>query len=260
MSRKKIGLAVLVTLALAISGVAVAAHEFNDVPDSHTFHDDIRWLEDNDITRGCNPPANDLFCPEDSVTRGQMAAFLHRFADNVAAGPGPQGETGPQGPQGDTGPQGPQGETGEPGQVLVATRITAENPDFGGVQVVEIDTVAPTSGGPDFGDGAQLFDEVALEEGTYKIEGVVQFFDFTGENVGEVEYGVARTFLDGIAQGTLWTSDIPDDGNNAAQASGSQVISVPEGGATLTMEALIRGSETEGGHAGANLIVTQFNE
>jgi hypothetical protein len=30
------------------------------------------------ITRGCNPPANDKFCPASSVTRGQMAAFLNR--------------------------------------------------------------------------------------------------------------------------------------------------------------------------------------
>jgi hypothetical protein len=30
------------------------------------------------ITHGCNPPANDRFCPYDTVTRGQMAAFLTR--------------------------------------------------------------------------------------------------------------------------------------------------------------------------------------
>jgi hypothetical protein len=30
------------------------------------------------ITVGCNPPANDLFCPKDNVTRGQMAAFMRR--------------------------------------------------------------------------------------------------------------------------------------------------------------------------------------
>jgi hypothetical protein len=27
---------------------------------------------------GCNPPVNDRFCPAQSVTRGQMAAFLNR--------------------------------------------------------------------------------------------------------------------------------------------------------------------------------------
>jgi len=30
------------------------------------------------ITAGCDPPVNDRFCPDDVVTRGQMAAFLHR--------------------------------------------------------------------------------------------------------------------------------------------------------------------------------------
>jgi hypothetical protein len=31
------------------------------------------------ITKGCNPPANDMFCPGRRVTRGQMAAFLRRL-------------------------------------------------------------------------------------------------------------------------------------------------------------------------------------
>jgi hypothetical protein len=42
------------------------------------FEADIEWLAKSGITKGCNPPANDQFCPDDSVTRGQMAAFLVR--------------------------------------------------------------------------------------------------------------------------------------------------------------------------------------
>lgn len=30
------------------------------------------------MTSGCNPPANDRFCPDDLVLRGQMASFLGR--------------------------------------------------------------------------------------------------------------------------------------------------------------------------------------
>ena len=30
------------------------------------------------VTLGCHPPVNDRFCPGSNVTRGQMAAFLHR--------------------------------------------------------------------------------------------------------------------------------------------------------------------------------------
>jgi len=52
-----------------------------------TFRADIEWLAAEGITRGCNPPLNNLFCPADYVTRGQMAAFLTR-ALNLAAGAG----------------------------------------------------------------------------------------------------------------------------------------------------------------------------
>jgi hypothetical protein len=51
---------------------------FLDVPGSHTFFGDVEWLAGEGITRGCNPPLNDRYCPDDPVTRGQMAAFLDR--------------------------------------------------------------------------------------------------------------------------------------------------------------------------------------
>jgi Tol biopolymer transport system component len=54
------------------------SHDFTDVGSSNIFEDDICWLADQGITRGCNPPANTEFCPTDPVTRGQMAAFLVR--------------------------------------------------------------------------------------------------------------------------------------------------------------------------------------
>jgi parallel beta-helix repeat protein len=38
----------------------------------------IEKLAFSEITKGCNPPLNDLYCPNASVTRGQMAAFLVR--------------------------------------------------------------------------------------------------------------------------------------------------------------------------------------
>ncbi len=48
------------------------------------FMSDIEWLSATGITRGCNPPANDMFCPEGNVTRGQMAAFIRRaFGDMI---------------------------------------------------------------------------------------------------------------------------------------------------------------------------------
>jgi hypothetical protein len=42
------------------------------------FVNAIDWLADEDVTRGCNPPFNHRFCPDDRVTRGEMAVFLSR--------------------------------------------------------------------------------------------------------------------------------------------------------------------------------------
>jgi O-succinylhomoserine sulfhydrylase len=37
---------------------------------------DIAWLAATGIATGCNPPANDRFCPNADMTRGDMAAAL----------------------------------------------------------------------------------------------------------------------------------------------------------------------------------------
>ncbi len=107
--------AALVTMAFG-TGVVLATHQFPDVPTSHTFHDEIDWLVENGITSGY---ANGNFGPQDSVTRGQMAAFLQRFNDAFPAGPegpaGPDGQVGPSGPAGPEGPAGPAGPTGPEG-------------------------------------------------------------------------------------------------------------------------------------------------
>ncbi len=50
---------------------------FTDDDDS-IFEGDIDRLGTAGVTKGCNPPTNDRYCPSGNVTRGQMAAFLHR--------------------------------------------------------------------------------------------------------------------------------------------------------------------------------------
>src|SRR5690554_4377241 len=116
-ARRRVILAVVGVLAMLTATAATAAVAgFKDVPDDHLFATEIEWLAGHDITRGCNPPANDMFCPDGYVTRGQMAAFLYRFANNVST-EGPQGPVGPQGPKGEQGPKGDQGEQGPAGLV-----------------------------------------------------------------------------------------------------------------------------------------------
>lgn len=51
--------------------------DFSDIADS-VFADDIEWLAGVGITRGCSDTE---FCPDEPVTRGQMAAFLRRALD-----------------------------------------------------------------------------------------------------------------------------------------------------------------------------------
>ncbi len=80
--RKTSFVALLVAVAMMIPVGVFASHQFNDVPDSHTFHNAIAWMKDNNITVGCNPPANNRYCPSNNVTRGEMAAFMKRLAEN----------------------------------------------------------------------------------------------------------------------------------------------------------------------------------
>ena len=50
---------------------------FVDTADS-VHEANIGALAEAGITVGCNPPVNDMFCPNKAVTRGQMATFLTR--------------------------------------------------------------------------------------------------------------------------------------------------------------------------------------
>ncbi len=63
----------------------VSSTDFFDDDGGSAFEPDINALAAAGITLGCNPPENTKYCPEASVTRGQMAAFLDRafgFADS----------------------------------------------------------------------------------------------------------------------------------------------------------------------------------
>lgn len=69
----------------AFKGVAVAyqrqaapaptAASFSDVPTNHPFFNEVQQLSKSGITQGCG---GGQYCPDQPVTRGQMAAFLTR--------------------------------------------------------------------------------------------------------------------------------------------------------------------------------------
>ena len=59
-----------------ISGIRFEG-EFVDIAGS-IHREDILYIWRADVTRGCNPPTNTMYCPKDPVTRQQMASFLVR--------------------------------------------------------------------------------------------------------------------------------------------------------------------------------------
>ncbi len=68
-------MAAFLTRALDLPG---AGEDFFIDDGNSIFESDINRLAAAGITKGCNPPENDRFCPDGKVTRGQMAAFLVR--------------------------------------------------------------------------------------------------------------------------------------------------------------------------------------
>jgi hypothetical protein len=72
----------VILVMVVVPVAAIGASSFIDVPEDRTFKADIDWLASAGVTKGCNPPHNDRFCPDAYVTRGQMAAFMHRLASN----------------------------------------------------------------------------------------------------------------------------------------------------------------------------------
>jgi len=78
----RLGAIVVALGVITASSVALASHTFNEVDSNSTFHEAITWLKEAGVTLGCNPPSNTEYCPEDNVTREQMAAFMKRLAEN----------------------------------------------------------------------------------------------------------------------------------------------------------------------------------
>jgi hypothetical protein len=66
------------------NGFQIMLIGFDDTADS-VFLNDILWLAESGITKGCNDTS---FCPNDLVTRGQMAAFLARGLGYTDSGGG----------------------------------------------------------------------------------------------------------------------------------------------------------------------------
>lgn len=69
-----------VLTGVLIPAIIVANDLFSDVPTASPFHNDINAIALAGITTGCGPG---IYCPNDFVTRGAMAAFMHRGFSRV---------------------------------------------------------------------------------------------------------------------------------------------------------------------------------
>jgi hypothetical protein len=80
-SSRRIGVIGVVLAVALVPALAFASHPdgFEDVPDSNVFHDDIEWMAETGVTKGCNPPDNTEYCPDRALIRGEEAAFFHRY-------------------------------------------------------------------------------------------------------------------------------------------------------------------------------------
>jgi hypothetical protein len=63
-------------LSLPISGI-----DYFDDDDGSIFEGAINRIAQGGLTVGCNPPTNTHYCPENDVSRGEMAAFIKRAVD-----------------------------------------------------------------------------------------------------------------------------------------------------------------------------------
>ena len=77
--RRSLVAAVVVTGTAAAPAVAQNCANFGDVPASSPFCQHIEWIRNRGVTLGCGDGS--VYCPNDTVTRLSMAAFLRRLGD-----------------------------------------------------------------------------------------------------------------------------------------------------------------------------------
>jgi hypothetical protein len=128
----------VVVTALVVSPLSAAAtHRFRDVQDGSAHAEAIAWLVESGVTAGCAD--GETYCPEDAVSREQMATFMRRLAGAAPGvapsvdaatvqGLGPadlRGAPGPPGADGRDGADGADGTDGVAGLLLRSTTGTA---------------------------------------------------------------------------------------------------------------------------------------
>lgn len=75
---KRAAVIIALMLLMALPATAAAMHVFTDVSDGSVHAAGIDWVADVGVTSGCGDGST--YCPNDPVTRAQMATFMHRLS------------------------------------------------------------------------------------------------------------------------------------------------------------------------------------
>ncbi len=81
-SRLRLTLFLTGVILILVPVAAVAVSSFSDVPAGHPHAEGIAWIAERGITVGYG---DGTYRPDNPVTRGQMATFLHRNAGELVA-------------------------------------------------------------------------------------------------------------------------------------------------------------------------------
>ena len=77
-------LVLALTMLVLTPSSALATAGFGDVPDGAWYEEPIAWLVENDMTTGIEPGC---YAPDETVNRGQIAAFLFRLESVLGGSP-----------------------------------------------------------------------------------------------------------------------------------------------------------------------------
>jgi hypothetical protein len=131
------------------------------------------------------------------------------------------------------------------GNVVSATTPVNAAPGLNGARVVEV-----------AGAGETPLVTIVLDKGTWKIDGVAQFWHLDGPAPAGADFGVVTIpgLLDGFTK--AYTDDVPDGGANAAQAAFGGTIKIDANDTPVVITGSFTNSNT--GEAGVSVRATQY--
>ena len=129
--------------------------------------------------------------------------------------------------------------------VVTAQTPVSSTPAYNGARVVD---VAAT--------GTTPLVTIVLDKGTWKIDGIAQFWHLGAGSPSDPDYGVVTvpSLQSGFASN--WTSDVPNGGTNSAQTSFSGTIKITANDTPIVITGAFTGGNA--GQAGVSVEATQY--